>query len=95
MIAARAPEDYQAINLTTLARAVRDLDVDALAETLRIACLRGAGHWQGPAPGGPIGRPATHLFEISLFGVIGTGTTPQEAAHNWRHCALTQIDSPA
>lgn len=95
MMAAPAPDDDQAINLAIVARAVRDLDAHTLTDTLRVTCLRGAGHWQDPSPGGPIGRPATHLFEISLHGVIGTGTTPQEAAHNWRRCALNQIDSPA
>ncbi|MFN7224447.1 MAG: hypothetical protein ACK4MS_10550 [Paracoccaceae bacterium] len=69
--------------------ASRDMPARELADTIRTACLRGLGHWQDPSPGGPIGRPATHLFEIAFYGVTASGTTAEEAARNWRRCALT------
>jgi hypothetical protein len=79
------------------ARAVRDMPETELSDTIRLRCVQGGGHWQNPAPldhpGGPTGRPATHLFEISFLGLTATGTSPTEAARNWRRCALNQIES--
>jgi hypothetical protein len=69
--------------------------VDQLTAAIRAHCQSGWGHWQDPAPGGTEGRPATHLFEIAFLGLTATGTTPEEAARNWRRCALNQTDATA
>lgn len=79
----------------SFAIANRAAPVDRLTAMIRARCARGEGHWQEPAPGGPHGRPATHLFEISFLGQTAIGTTPQEAARNWRTCALKQIEGEA
>lgn len=68
---------------------------DDLAILLEWFCDQGHGHWQNPSAGGPIGRPATHLFEVSLLGVSATGTTAPEAAQNWRTCARRQTGAEA
>lgn len=82
--------------LRRFVRAVRHADVDSLTEAIRRECQSGLGHWQepGPAPR-DTARPATHLYEIALFGQTAIGITPQEAARNWRRCALTQIEGEA
>jgi hypothetical protein len=38
-----------------------------------------------PFPGAP--RPATHLHEITLFGIFAAGPTAEVAARNWRTVA--------
>lgn len=85
--------------LRLLAESVRDAPLTLLADTLRMVCVdMGHGDWLDPAPGGATTatgtthRPATHLVEIHLHGITGTGATPEEAAKNWRLCALNQID---
>ena len=44
--------------------------------------------WMEPNPAG-VDRPrqATHLFEITLFGITSTGFTATVAAQNWRTVA--------
>lgn len=78
--------------LRTFVLAIRNTPQPLLTSLIAQACRAGDGHWQEPSPGGPIGRPATHLFEIQLHGQSAFGTTPQEAAQNWRTCALKQIE---
>ena len=87
-----APADPMADMRRTFARATRNTPIPLLTSMIAQACRAGDGHWQDPAPGGPIGRPATHLFEIQLYGQTASGTTPEEAANNWRTCALKQIE---
>lgn len=77
------------------ARATRNTPLPMLVKLIAQACRVGNGHWQAPSPGGPTGRPATHLFEIQLFGVHSVGFTAEEAAKNWRTCALNQIEGRA
>lgn len=74
------------------ALANRTAPVDRLTAMIRARCQQGEGHWQEPAPGGAHGRPATHLFEVSFLGQSAIGTSPQEAARNWRRAALTRIE---
>jgi hypothetical protein len=60
--------------------------VDALLTVLQRICARGHGAWTVPAKGTKY-RPATHLHEVTLWGLTGTGPTPEEAARNWRTAA--------
>lgn len=65
--------------------------LDVVADRLAEACRNGFGTWLRPTPvqrgRDPI-RPTTHLHEINVFGVTGTGATPDEAARSWRRAAL-------
>ena len=65
---------------------VENVPADALASRLRRICDRGHGAWTVPAKRTKY-RPATHLHEITLWGLTGTGPTPEEAARNWRTAA--------
>jgi hypothetical protein len=60
--------------------------VDVLVTMIRRLCDAGRGGWTMPTKG-PKHRPATHLHEISLWGVLGVGPTEEEAARNWRTAA--------
>lgn len=60
--------------------------VDVLVTVLQRICARGFGAWTAPAKGTKY-RPATHLHEVTVWGVTGTGPTPEEAARNWRTAA--------
>lgn len=60
---------------------------DALVTVLQRLCDRGAGCWTPPQTAAR-SRPATHQHEISLWGLLGAGPTPEEAAVNWRIAAL-------
>jgi len=62
-----------------------------LVAALQNACATGHGSWMEPAAIGAF-RPATHLHEVSLWGVIGVGPTPIEAARSWRIAALRHFD---
>ena len=79
----------------TFAQATRATPLPLLTQMIETTCRAGGGHWQAPSPGGPTGRPATHLYEIQLFGQSAIGTTAEEAAKNWRTCALNQIEGRA
>lgn len=68
--------------------------LDELAATLRAICNAGFGTWQSPATLGD-SRPATHLYEISLWSVLGTGPTAIEAARSWRIAAARLFDLDA
>ncbi|NEX45210.1 hypothetical protein [Pseudotabrizicola algicola] len=92
--------DPHAAERSRFARATRATPLPLLTQIIAQTCRAGFGHWQAPAPhcdlaGGPIGRPATHLYEIQLFGQSASGTTPEEAAKNWRTCALNQLGGAA
>jgi hypothetical protein len=71
---------------------VHDLaPLDVLAAAIRTTCLRGFGTWLEPQAA-PKQRPATHLFEIALFGVTGSGFDMSEAASSWRIAARRVTD---
>lgn len=74
--------------LAAFISAVRDAPLDVLADAIRQACEGGFGSWMDPAPHAT--RPATHLYEISLFGVLGIGHDLPQAAASWRTAALRQ-----
>lgn len=74
--------------LANLARAVADAPLDALVLALRETCRNGWGDWMLPTDASASARPATHLVEIHILGVQGTGLTVEEAANNWRRAAL-------
>jgi hypothetical protein len=57
----------------------------AAASQIRALCDAGHGTWLTPAAGAH--RPATHLHEIHLFNIIGTGETEAEAARSWQIAA--------
>jgi hypothetical protein len=65
---------------------VEEVPADALAVRLRRICDRGLGCWTEPQTARHQ-RPATHLHEVTLWGLTGTGPTPEEAARNWRTAA--------
>ncbi|XAI95584.1 hypothetical protein [Nostoc phage Nsp-JY21] len=87
--------DSQHAMRRNLALATRATPLPLLTQIIAQTCRTGLGHWQEPSPGGPTGRPATHLYEIQLFGQSANGTTAEEAAKNWRTCALNQIEGRA
>jgi hypothetical protein len=71
---------------------VHDLaPLDVLAAAIRATCLRGFGTWMEPQAA-PKQRPATHLYEIALFGVTGCGFSLSEAASSWRIAARRITD---
>lgn len=64
----------------------------ALLAAIRMNCDLGRGIWtEPPAQPHAAHRPATHLFEISLFGQSAVGFTPDHAAHNWRIAATRSL----
>jgi hypothetical protein len=74
--------------------AVAEAPLDVLVDAIRTACLRGFGLWQEPPkpqPGRSPLRPATHLYEINLFGISGVGHDVTEAARSWRRAALNSL----
>lgn len=83
--------------LISLFAIVDHMPLDAVIEVLRSACLRGFGTWMEPPKSPPQSiRPGTHLVEIALFGVTGSGLTQIEAAQSWRLAArrlLTEKDA--
>lgn len=79
-------------NLRRFALAMRASPIDILTRTIAQMCRLGDGFWQDPGTAVTSTRPATHFYEIHLFGQTAIGTTPEEAAHNWRTCALKQIE---
>lgn len=81
-------EATAARTLEDLARSVADAPLDALVLALRETCRNGWGDWMLPTDAGTSARPATHLVEIHILGVQGTGLTVEEAANNWRRAAL-------
>lgn len=92
---ASAPLAADLDDMRRLVLAMRNAPIDQLTRTLAVLCRMGNGHWQEPSPGGATGRPATHLYEIQIYGQSAIGTTPEEAARNWRTCALKQIEEAA
>lgn len=64
--------------------------LDVLEAHLRAECARGNGCWMDPAPTA-CGRPGTHLYEVSAFGIHATGMTVPEAVRAWRTCALAGL----
>lgn len=74
--------------LISLFAIVDHMPLDAAIEVLRSACLRGFGTWMEPPDSPPNSiRPGTHLVEIALFGITGSGLTRIEAAQSWRLAA--------
>jgi hypothetical protein len=71
-------------------RATRD-DAEML-EIMRYLITRWHGIWTEP-PAQPTDalRPATHLFEIHLFGQSATGATPEQATRNWLTAAENSL----
>lgn len=81
--------------LTRFFAIVADMPLDAVVAAIRTTCQRGFGLWMEPPaahPAPPI-RPATHLVEIALFGVTGSGLTLIEAAQSWRIAARRVLES--
>lgn len=74
------------------AEPLRHAPLDVLLDAVRQACTGGFGIWTEPDQPATH-RPATHLFEIHLLGLTATGASPAEAARNWRHAVLAQIDA--
>lgn len=60
--------------------------LDVLIAAIRTTCEHGFGIWMEPQTA-PHHRPATHLFEIALFGVTGVGYSLEQAASAWRIAA--------
>jgi hypothetical protein len=58
-------------------------DADKRADAIRAAIATGFGTWLSPDDGNAQHRPATHLYEIGLFGVAATGQTAEQAIGNW------------
>lgn len=80
--------EANAAYLSQIFAIVDHMPLDAVIEVLRSACLRGFGTWMEPPKSPPNSiRPATHLVEIALFGVTGSGLTQIEAAQSWRLAA--------
>lgn len=94
---AAADADPVSEDLALFARATRAAPLPMLVKLIAQTCRVGNGHWQEPAPlcAKESGRPPTHLFEIQLFGIHAVGFTEEEAAKNWRNCALAQIEGRA
>ncbi len=70
---------------------LRHAPIDAVTLWLEQACRNGLGMWlvpPDPAQGDRGIRPATHMVEISVLGVIGRGATVEEATRSWRRAAL-------
>jgi hypothetical protein len=67
--------------------------IDMLIDVIRQACLRGYGFWQEPPDAAARDkiRPATHLYEIALFGVTGIGADAAEAARSWHRAAMNTL----
>lgn len=65
--------------------------LDVLVGAIRSTCMRGLGVWMHPQTE-PHQRPATHLYEISLFGVTGCGFSLEQAASSWRIAARSLTD---
>lgn len=91
---AAAHHDAASEDFALFARATRNTPLPMLVKLIAQTCRVGNGHWQEPAPprAKESRRPATHLFEIQLFGIHAVGFTDEEAAKNWRNCALAQIE---
>lgn len=84
--------------LVNMTGALEHAPLDALVMALQQACRNGFGCWLVPETDADQQiRPATHLVEIQLLGVQGIGLTVEEAARNWRRCALnlTQAEDAA
>lgn len=82
-------------HLISFMQAVNDLPLDIVVDAIRTACNRGFGVWMEPPTGNPAKsiRPATHMVEIAIFGVIGSGLTTLEAAQSWRLAARRVLES--
>jgi hypothetical protein len=80
--------------LVNLAGALEHAPLDALILALQQACRNGFGSWLVPETDADQQiRPATHLVEIQVLGAQGIGLTVEEAARNWRRCALNLIQA--
>jgi hypothetical protein len=96
-----ALDDWVATQQRMLANLVAALEfapLDALVLALQQACKNGFGDWLIPEEASMRHlRPATHLVEIHVLGVSGTGLTTEEAARNWRRAALslTRVEDAA
>lgn len=66
-----------------------DSPLDILTGAIRATCRR-PGVWMDPATCKC--RPATHLHDISLWGIGGQGFTPEEAARAWRRAAMAALE---
>ena len=85
---------HQRAYLINFYTATEDKPLDALADAIRAVCQKGFGVWMEPPAGNPAKsiRPGTHLIEIALFGVTGSGLTLLEAANSWRIAARRVLD---
>lgn len=82
----------QARLLTNFLGPVEHAPLDVLTDALKQACSKGFGDWLVPEDASMRHlRPATHLVEIHVLGVGGTGLTVEEAARNWRRAALATV----
>lgn len=66
-----------------------DSPLDLLTAAIRARCQR-TGVWMDP--GTSKRRPATHLHDITLWGISGQGFTPEEAARAWRRAAMSALE---
>ncbi len=87
-------DTHQRAYLINFFTAVEDKPLDAVVDAIRTACQRGFGVWMEPPAGNPAKsiRPGTHLIEIALFGVTGSGLTLLEAANSWRIAARRVLE---
>lgn len=90
-------DTHQRTYLINFFTATEDKPLDVLAEAIRTACQKGFGVWMEPPKGNPAKsiRPGTHLIEIALFGVTGSGLTLTEAANSWRIAARRVLEAEA
>ena len=58
-------------------------DADKRTDAICAAIATGFGTWLSPNEGDAQHRPATHLYEIDLFGVDATGQTAEQAIGSW------------
>lgn len=66
-------------------------DLATLRDALGRLVADGAAFWFSP-DGPPATRPATHMHEISAFGVTAHGTSADHAVDCWRIIARRQVE---
>lgn len=88
-------DSHQRAYLINFFTATEDKPLDVLAEAIRTACQKGFGVWMEPPAGNPAKsiRPGTHLIEIALFGVTGSGLDVLQAAQSWRIAARRVLEA--
>lgn len=82
-----------ATQLRTFLQNIQGLSPTQSADWMQEAITVSGGSYL--LPDAPIGKPATHLVEVQLFGVSAFGADRDECARNWCKVARASLQAVA